>query len=52
MRMVSDNFYNEVSITKTKDKTLFHSRIILLKAGAIVIQNGLRILNIKTPNRM
>lgn len=47
-----NNFYSEISIIKTTDKNLKVSRIELIKAIALVLKNGLGILNIQVPDKM
>lgn len=47
-----NHFYNEVSIIGTEDAKLRLSRIILIKSVAIVIKNGLSLLNIKTADKI
>lgn len=45
-------FYEKVSIIKTTNLDLQKSRIKLIKSVALVIKNGLSLLNIKTPDRI
>jgi arginyl-tRNA synthetase len=47
-----NNFYNEVNVINTENKDLLDSRIILINSVALVIKNGLSILNIKVPEKM
>jgi arginyl-tRNA synthetase len=47
-----NNFYNEVNVVNTKNKDLLSSRIVLINSVALVIKNGLAILNIKVPEKM
>lgn len=47
-----NNFYNAVSIIGTEEKNLRLSRVALIKSVAIVIKNGLGLLNIKTPEKI
>lgn len=47
-----NGFYGEVSILNTERKELRKSRILLIKSVAIVIRNGLSLLNIKIPEKM
>ncbi len=47
-----NSFYNEVSIIRTERGTLKESRVLLIKAVALVIKNGLSLLSIKVPNKM
>lgn len=45
-------FYNKVSILNTEDPKLKWSRVNLIKAVKITLDNGLRLLNIKVPEKM
>ncbi len=47
-----NNFYNEVNVINTENKDLLNSRIALIDSVALVIKNGLAILNIKVPEKM
>lgn len=47
-----NNFYNEINIINTENKNLLSSRIALIDSVALVIKNGLAILNIKVPEKM
>lgn len=47
-----NSFYERVQVLKTEDKELKQSRIMLIKAAGQVIERGLGMLNIKTPERM
>jgi arginyl-tRNA synthetase len=47
-----NNFYNEVNVVNTENKDLLKSRIALINSVALVIKNGLAILNIKVPEKM
>jgi arginyl-tRNA synthetase len=52
LTLIFNSFYNEVSILKTENQNLRVSRIMLSKATANVIKNGLALLNIRVPDRM
>src|SRR3989338_10967755 len=47
-----NHFYNEVSIIGTKDRGLRLSRVLLIKSVATVIKNGLKLLGVKTPEKI
>lgn len=47
-----NNFYNEINVINTKNKDLLSSRVALINSVALVIKNGLAILNIKVPEKM
>src|SRR3989338_6097578 len=47
-----NHFYNEVSIIGTEDANLRLSRISLIKSVATVIKNGLKLLGVKTPEKI
>src|SRR3989339_1012728 len=47
-----NHFYNEVSIIGTEDAKLRLSRVLLIKSTATVIKNGLKLLNIKTAEKI
>lgn len=47
-----NSFYDEISIIKTEDPKLRASRVALCKCVALVIKEGLKLLNIKVPERM
>ena len=47
-----NHFYNEVSIIGTEDAKLRLSRVLLIKSTATVIKNGLKLLGVKTPERI
>jgi len=47
-----NHFYNEVSIIGTKDANLRLSRVSLIKSVATVIKNGLKLLGVKTPEKI
>lgn len=47
-----NNFYNEINVIDTKDKDLLGSRIVLINSVALVIKNGLQLLNIQVPDKM
>lgn len=47
-----NNFYNEINVINTEEKDLLNSRIALINSVALVIKNGLAILNIKVPKKM
>jgi len=47
-----NHFYNEVSIIGTEDAKLRLSRISLIKSVATVIKNGLKLLGVKTPEKI
>lgn len=47
-----NKFYNQISIINTKEKDLLNLRIQLIKAVKQVIENGLKLLNIKIPEKM
>lgn len=47
-----NSFYGDVSIIKTEEQNLKESRILLIKSVALVIKNGLSLLNIKIPEKM
>jgi arginyl-tRNA synthetase len=52
LTLIFNSFYNEVSILKTENQSLRESRIMLSKATANVIKNGLALLNIRVPEKM
>jgi len=45
-------FYEAISVLRTKEERLFASRLALIKATGQVIKNGLALLNIKVPEKM
>ena len=47
-----NHFYNEVSVIGTGDRDLRFSRVSLIKSVATVIKNGLKLLNIKTAEKI
>ena len=47
-----NHFYNEVSIIGTEDAKLRLSRVSLIKSVATVIKNGLKLLGVKTPEKI
>src|SRR3989339_827927 len=47
-----NHFYNEVSIIGTGDAKLRLSRVSLIKSTATVIKNGLKLLGVKTPEKI
>lgn len=47
-----NSFYDEISIIKTEDLKLRASRTALCQSVALVIKEGLKLLNIKVPERM
>ena len=47
-----NHFYNEVSIIGTENEKLRLSRILLIKSVATVIKNGLKLLGVKTPEKI
>ena len=47
-----NHFYNEVSIIGTGNRDLRLSRVSLIKSVATVIKNGLKLLNIKTAEKI
>ncbi|KKQ52427.1 MAG: Arginine-tRNA ligase [Parcubacteria group bacterium GW2011_GWD2_38_11] len=52
LTLIFNSFYNEVSIIKTEDVNLRNSRVMLGKATANVIKNGLALLSIRVPEKM
>ena len=47
-----NSFYNSSSILKEEDKQVMDARILLAKKTAFVLKEGLKLLGIKTVNRM
>src|SRR3989344_4811542 len=47
-----NHFYNEVSVIGTGDRDLRFSRVSLIKSVATVIKNGLKLLGVKTPEKI
>lgn len=47
-----NSFYAEVPVIRTKEDSLFSSRITLIKTVATVMENGLSLLGIKIPPKM
>jgi arginyl-tRNA synthetase len=52
MAQIFNTFYNAISIVKTENINLRNSRIILIKAVALVVKKGLSLLNIKSPEQI
>jgi arginyl-tRNA synthetase len=52
LALLFNSFYSEVSILKTEDQKLRASRVALCQGAAIVIKEGLTMLNIKVPEKM
>ena len=52
LTLLFNSFYNEISIMKTEDVQLRNSRVMLIKATASVIRNGLALLSIRVPEKM
>ena len=47
-----NNFYRDFPVLKAESKELVKARVSLIKAVKIVLENGLRVLNIDAPEKM
>ena len=52
LAQIFNSFYNDISVISTKDKNLRQSRLALIKSVAVVVKNGLKLLNIKVAERI
>ncbi|MFH1161883.1 MAG: arginine--tRNA ligase [Candidatus Jorgensenbacteria bacterium] len=47
-----NNFYTEVSVSRTEEENLLRSRVLLITAVRNVIRKGLNLMNIRVPEKM
>ena len=52
LAQIFNSFYQSISVQKTEDDNLKNSRLALIRAVRIVIENGLALLNICVPKKM